>query len=111
MQTIDTVNPTILLAVELSASTWLVATRMPGLEKPHLLMGWSGRAPAPPAIECWEGAPKKEHAMSQKLESAIAVIGIDIGAWPGRGPLCQHAAMPGRHGSLRRRASSQPQAQ
>ena len=71
--------------------------------------------------------------MSQKLESAIAVIGIDIGknsfhvvgprrAWcdraatevvsgPGRGPLCQYAAMPGRHGSLRRRASSQPQAQ
>src|ERR1700692_2549337 len=42
-------------------------------------MGWAGRAPAPPAIECWEGSPKKEHAMSQKLESAIAVIGIDIG--------------------------------
>ena len=48
-----------------------------GVECP--LMGWSGRAAAPPAIECWEGAPKKEHAMSQKFESAIAVIGIDIG--------------------------------
>src|SRR6202043_1077825 len=36
MQTIDTVNPTILLAIELSASTWLVAARGPGLEKPHL---------------------------------------------------------------------------
>ena len=36
MQTIDTVNPTILLAVELSASTWLVAARVPGWEKPHL---------------------------------------------------------------------------
>jgi hypothetical protein len=36
MQTIDTVNPTILLAIELSASTWLVAARVPGLEKPHL---------------------------------------------------------------------------
>jgi hypothetical protein len=36
MQTIDTVNSTILLAIELSASTWLVAARVPGLEKPHL---------------------------------------------------------------------------
>ena len=31
-------------------------------------------------IECWEGAPKtNEHAMSQTLSTAIAVIGIDIG--------------------------------
>ena len=36
MQTIDAINPTILLAIELSASTWLVAARVPGLEKPHL---------------------------------------------------------------------------
>lgn len=36
MQTIDTVNPTILLAIELSASTWLVAARVPGSDKPHL---------------------------------------------------------------------------
>ena len=36
MQTIDTINPTILLAIELSASTWLVAARVPGWEKPHL---------------------------------------------------------------------------
>jgi hypothetical protein len=43
-------------------------------------MGWSGRAPAPPANEADEGAPKtKEHAMSQTLNSKIAVIGIDIG--------------------------------
>src|SRR6478672_8986326 len=43
-------------------------------------MGWSGRAPAPPANEADEGAPKtKEHTMSQKLDSKIAVIGIDIG--------------------------------
>ena len=69
--------------------------------------------------------------MSQKLESTIAVIGIDIGKnsfhivghdergaivlrqkWS-RGqveaPLCQHSAVPDRYGSLRRRASSQPQ--
>jgi transposase len=32
----NAVNPTILLAIELSASTWLVAARAPGLEKPHL---------------------------------------------------------------------------
>src|ERR1700758_3180380 len=43
-------------------------------------MGWSGRAPAPPVMEVsWLGAPKKEHAMSQKSSSEIAVIGIDIG--------------------------------
>ena len=36
MQPNDTVNPTILLAIELSASTWLVAARVPGVEKPHL---------------------------------------------------------------------------
>jgi hypothetical protein len=36
VQTIDTFNPTILLAIELSASTWLVAARVPGWEEPHL---------------------------------------------------------------------------
>ena len=39
-------------------------------------MEWSGRAPAPAAREAGEGA---EHAMSQELDTAIAVIGIDIG--------------------------------
>src|SRR5215468_8825027 len=44
------------------------------------LMGWSGRAPAPASKRSWPGGTKvKEHAMSQKLNSAIAVIGIDIG--------------------------------
>src|SRR5260370_583857 len=33
MQTIDTINPTILLAIELSASTWLVAARVPTPEE------------------------------------------------------------------------------
>src|SRR5262245_36048379 len=43
-------------------------------------MGWSGRAPAPASEPNWQGAPKtKEHAMSEKLNSKIAVIGIDIG--------------------------------
>jgi transposase len=36
MQPNDTNSPTILLAIELSASTWLVAARVPGSEKPHL---------------------------------------------------------------------------
>jgi transposase len=36
MQPNNTNSPTILLAIELSASTWLVAARLPGLEKPHL---------------------------------------------------------------------------
>ena len=68
--------------------------------------------------------------MSQILNAAIAVVGIDIGkntfhvgclgrrgaimlrrevvAWPGGSALCQHATVPYRRGSPRRRASSQP---
>ena len=42
-------------------------------------MGWSGRAPALPASQAGEGAKTKEHAMSEKLNSEISVIGIDIG--------------------------------
>src|SRR6266550_2535328 len=44
-----------------------------------LLMGWSGRAPAPPASEVGKGPIDEEHAMSQTPNTAIAVIGIDIG--------------------------------
>jgi hypothetical protein len=40
-------------------------------------MGWSGPAPAPPASEAGKG--HKEHAMSQTLNTATTVIGIDIG--------------------------------
>src|ERR1700761_1897291 len=43
-------------------------------------MGWSGRAPVLSASQTGKGAPKtKEHAMSQKLDSKVAVVGIDIG--------------------------------
>jgi transposase len=42
-------------------------------------MGWSGRAPAPPAMEGWKGRQDKEHAVSQTLNAAISVVGIDIG--------------------------------
>ena len=89
-------------------------------------MEWSGRAPAPPAIEAGKGAPKtREHAMSQTLKATIAVAGIDIGknsfhvvgldpararcgaasevvAWPSgkRGlPICRR--VPDRHGGVR----------
>src|SRR6266536_2955351 len=50
------------------------------LAVPRPLMGWSGRAPAPPAREAGKGRQDKEHAMPSKLNIAIAsVIGIDIG--------------------------------
>src|SRR5262245_24491462 len=43
-------------------------------------MGWSGRAPAPASKRSWpRGHHGTEHVMSQKLNSAIAVIGIGIG--------------------------------
>jgi transposase len=42
-------------------------------------MGWSGRAPAPPASEAGKGRQDKEHAMFQKPNTEIAVIGIYIG--------------------------------
>src|SRR6476469_939858 len=42
-------------------------------------MGWSGRAPAPPAIKAGKGRQNKEHAMSQTQNATIAVVGIDIG--------------------------------
>ena len=47
-------------------------------------MEWSGRAPAPPAVEAGKGAKDKEHAISQTLKTAIAVVGIDIIRQSGR---------------------------
>ncbi|TFV36168.1 IS110 family transposase [Bradyrhizobium niftali] len=93
-------------------------------------MGWSGRAPAPPAIS-WPGAPRQgarhvpdtqyrdrrdRHRYRQKLvprrgpryarhhRAAAKVV-----AWPGGGAARQTAALPDRHGSLRRRTSFEPQ--
>src|SRR5258705_6898289 len=85
-------------------------------------MGWSGRAPAPPAIEAGKGRQEKEHAMSQTLNTTIAVVGIDIGKnsfhivghdergaivlrqkWSRgqvEGRFCQYAAVPDRDGRL-----------
>jgi hypothetical protein len=42
-------------------------------------MAWSGRAPAPPVTNLASGSKDKEHVMSQNLNRAVAVIGIDIG--------------------------------
>ena len=39
MQLINTVDPTIHLAIELSASSWLIAARVPGSEYLHRIDG------------------------------------------------------------------------
>ena len=75
------------------------------------------------------GAKDKEHTMSQTPNTAMAVIGIDIGknsfhvvgqdargaivlrqvvAWPSGSAARQYTALPDRHGSLRRRTSPEP---
>src|SRR5664279_3046042 len=45
------------------------------------LIEWSGRAAAPTNVRRWEGAPKTGSTapMSQTLNVAISVVGIDIG--------------------------------
>ena len=42
-------------------------------------MGWSGRALPRQQAKLARGAKDKEHAMPHKLNSGIAVIGVDIG--------------------------------
>lgn len=42
-------------------------------------MEWSGRVPAPPAIEAGQGRQRKGARHVQTLGNAVAVIGIDIG--------------------------------
>ena len=42
-------------------------------------MRWSGRAPSLPARKLAGGTKEEEHAVSQKFNAVIAVIGIDIG--------------------------------
>jgi hypothetical protein len=42
-------------------------------------MGWSGRAPAPPAIEAGKGRSRQGARHVSETHAAIAVIGIDIG--------------------------------
>src|SRR3984957_17554946 len=74
----------------------------------------SPNAPAPPAIEAGKGRPDKEHTMPATAQTAVAVIGIDIGknsfhvvgldsrgnraasevvAWPGRSAAGEYVAV------------------
>ena len=98
-----------------------------------LLMGWSGRAPAPPAIEAGKGRQRQgachvtesqqcdrgsRHRYWQEFIphhwpgcARCDCAAAEVVAWPGRSPLCQHAAVSDRHGGLRRGASPQSQAQ
>src|ERR1700726_1284068 len=43
------------------------------------VMGWSGRAPAPPASDACAGHQDKEHAMAEALKNSICFVGIDVG--------------------------------
>src|SRR5262249_5550795 len=96
-------------------------------------MGWSGRAPAPPASEAgkgrqsqgarhvsasrhddrrngrryWEELVPRRRPRSARCHCPAA----EVVAWPGRLTAGQHAALPDRDGSLRRGTSSQSQAQ
>src|SRR6266852_1814891 len=42
-------------------------------------MGWSGRAPAPPTSDACAGHQRQGAPMAEALNTAIAVIGVDIG--------------------------------
>src|ERR1700730_6524365 len=96
-----------------------------------LLMGWSGRAPAPPASEAGEGhqrqgarhvsdtqyrdrrdrhryrqelVPRRGPRCARRHRAAAKVV-----AWPSGSAARQYTALPDRHGSLRRRTSPEPQ--
>src|SRR5882724_11825127 len=100
-------------------------------EGTSLLMGWSGRAPAPPASEAGKGRQRRgarhvsdsqyrnrrdRHRYRQELvprrgprcarrhRAAAKVV-----AWPSGSAARQYTALPDRHGSLRRRTSPEPQ--
>src|SRR6266404_5912256 len=94
-------------------------------------MGWSGRAPAPPASEAGKGrqrqgarhvsdtqyrdrrnrhryrqelVPRRGPRYARRHRAAAKVV-----AWPSGGAARQYTALPDRHGSLRRRPSPEPQ--
>src|SRR5450432_2238563 len=95
------------------------------------LMGWSGRAPAPPASEAGKGrqrqgaghvadiqyrdrrdrhryrqelVPRRGPRCARRHRAAAKVV-----AWPSGSAARQYTALPDRHGSLRRRTSPEPQ--
>src|SRR5271156_1496171 len=94
-------------------------------------MGWSGRAPAPPAAEAGKGrqrqgarhvsdtqycdrrdrhryrqelVPRRGPRCSRRHRAAAKVV-----AWPSGSAARQYTALPDRHGSLRRRTSPELQ--
>ena len=69
MQSIDNVNPTIHLAIELSASSWLIAARLPGSEKPHLHRIDGGNIAALFAL-----ISSLRARVARRLDAAIGVI-------------------------------------
>ena len=69
MQSIDTINPTIHLAIELSASTWLVAAHVPGSEKPHLHRIDGGDTAALLAL-----ISSLRDRVARRLDTAIGVV-------------------------------------
>jgi transposase len=69
MQLINTVDPTIHLAIELSASSWLIAARVPGSEKPHLHRIDGGNIAALFALI----SSLRAH-VARRLDAAIGVI-------------------------------------
>src|SRR3981189_3315095 len=94
-------------------------------------MGWSGRAPAPPASEADKGRQRQgarhvsdtqycdrrdRHRYRQELISRRGSrcarrcrAPAKVAAWPSRRAARQYTALPDRHGSLRRRTSPEPQ--
>src|SRR6516165_10685060 len=94
-------------------------------------MEWSGRAPAPAAREAGEGGRTQRarhvtkarycnrrdwHRYWQELvprggarQAWRNSVAAEVVAWTGRNAARQPAALPDRHGGLRRGASSQPQ--
>jgi transposase len=69
MQSIDNVNPTIHLAIELSASSWLIAARVPGSEKPYLHRIDGGNTAALLAL-----ISSLRARVARRLDAAIEVI-------------------------------------
>ena len=69
MQLINTVDPTIHLAIELSASSWLIAARVPGSEKPHLHRIDGGNTAALLAL-----ISSLRARVARRLDAAIGVI-------------------------------------
>src|SRR5215471_1744229 len=69
MQLINTVDPTIHLAIELSASSWLIAARLPGSEKPHLHRIDGGNTAALLAL-----ISSLRARVARRLDAAIRVI-------------------------------------